>query len=77
MFLRNASRPAARQHEFQRFRLSDPYKWLSQDGLDEIEYSEGDSAVGVNPVPQILTELDVKYRLPLRLSVQIPSPGEA
>jgi hypothetical protein len=39
MFLGQSTRPGSRSQVFQGFRLTDPFEWIFQNGLDQIEDS--------------------------------------
>jgi len=61
VFLRDSSRPAARQHVFQGLGLADANERISKRGLDKFQNAEGSFPVGLVPVPQVLAELGVEH----------------
>lgn len=61
VFLSHTTRPAPGKHIFQRFRLSGTLGWISHDRLDQIEYSDRDTALGFHPKPEVLEEFRLKY----------------
>jgi hypothetical protein len=68
VFLANTTRPAASEHIFERFRLSQPLEWIPHHCLDEIQNSDCDAAFGFDPIAEVLPELSLKDRDPVRVS---------
>jgi hypothetical protein len=48
----------------ERFWLAYPSEWLAKDGLNQIQHTEANSTVGLDPITKILAELRVKHSLP-------------
>ena len=69
VFLADTPRPAACQHISERLRLSQPSKWISHHGLDQIQDSDCGAAFGLDPKTEVLPELKLKYCDPLRISL--------
>lgn len=61
MFLSEASRPGSRGKKLQWLGLSNARKWITQYSFDQVERSQSDLAFNLNPIPQILAELRMKY----------------
>ena len=57
MFLSNATAPATGQRESERLRLTDPFKWVGQNSCYEVEDSESNLTVSLDPVTQIVAKL--------------------
>jgi len=62
MFFRKTARPRTRQRVFERFRFSDPLKWITQNRFDEIERSEDNLSIRCYPVSEVFNELRLKNR---------------
>jgi hypothetical protein len=75
MFLSDPARPTATHYVFQRLRLADACKWLAEDGLDEFKNAESNLSIRVSPIAQILAKPRMKYRFPINVAGQVPSPG--
>src|SRR5438067_13814156 len=75
MLLRDASRPAAGEHIFERLRFADSVKRVANDGIHKVQDSQCDPSVVFNPKTQILTELKINYCLVLSAALQGPSLG--
>ena len=56
------------------FRFPNSLEGIAQDRLDQIDYAKSDSAIGFDPVMQILAKLRVEHGLPLNGSGQGASP---
>ena len=77
MFFGDAAGPRAGQHVFQRFRFPDALKWISHCGFDQVQDSQGDPAIGLDPVAQVLAKFGMKDREPLRPACQVRTRAEA
>jgi hypothetical protein len=73
VLLANTTRPATCQHISQRLRLSQPLKWIPHDCLDEIQQSDCGAAFGFDPRTEVLPELRLEDRDPLRISLHLTS----
>ena len=73
LFLADTTRPAACQHIAERLRLSQPLEWIPHHCLDEIQHSDCGAAVGPDPKTEVLPELRLKNRDPLRISLHLAS----
>ncbi len=62
MFFRKTARPRTRQSIFERFRFSDPLKWITQDRFDEIERSEGNLSIRCYPMSEVFNKLRLENR---------------
>jgi hypothetical protein len=71
VFLADTTRPAAGQHISKRFRLSKPLEWIPHHCLDQIHNSDCGAAFGSNPKTEVLPELRLKDRDPLRISLHL------
>ncbi len=61
MFLRESTRPAARESVLQWLGLTDSGKRSPHDVFDELKSAKCNLPIGFNPVPKILSKLGVKY----------------
>jgi hypothetical protein len=50
MFLGDSAAPTAGLSESERFRLAYPSEWIGENGRHQVEHTERDSAVGLNPI---------------------------
>jgi len=73
VFLANTTRRAACQYISKRLRLSQPLEWIPHHCLHEIQHSDCSAAFRPNPIAQVLPELRLKDRYPLRISLQLTS----
>lgn len=73
VFLADTTRPAACQHISERLRLSRPLEWISHHCLNQIQYSDCGAAFGFDPKTEVLPELRLKDRDPLRISLHLKS----
>ena len=73
VFLADTTRPAACQHISKRLRLSQPLEWISHHCLDQIQHSDRGAAFGFDPKTEVLPELRLKDRDPLRISLHLKS----
>jgi hypothetical protein len=73
VLLANTTRPATCQHIFQRLRLAQPLEWIPHYCLDEIQHSDCGAAFGFEPKTEVLPELRLKDRDPLRISLHLTS----
>ena len=71
VLLANTTRPATCQHISQRLRLSQALEWISHYRLDEIQHSDCGAAFGFDPKTEVLPELSLKDREPLRISLHL------
>jgi hypothetical protein len=71
VFLADTTRPAAGQHISERLRLSQPLERISHHCLDQIQHSHRGAAFGFDPKTEILPELSLKDRGPLRISLHL------
>jgi hypothetical protein len=69
MFLTDTTRPAPCQHISERFRLSESLEWISHHGVDQIQHSDCSATFGFDPKTEVLPELRLKDRDPLRISL--------
>ena len=60
MLLGQAARPEVRPQMFERLRLADSAERVADHHLDELQYPERDTAVGLNPMGQILAKLGLE-----------------
>jgi hypothetical protein len=65
VLLGQPSRPGAREDVLQRLGLTDTGEGVSQNGLDEIQSPQGNSAINLDPVSEILPKLRLKDGDPL------------
>ena len=63
VFFRDPTRPSPREKVLQWFRLPDPDKRLSQNGLDQVQNPQGRPSVGFHPETQIFSKLRLKNGL--------------
>ena len=73
VFLADTTRPAACQHISERLRLSQPLEWITDQCLDEIQNSDCGAAFGFDPKTEVLPELRLEDRDPLRISLHLES----
>jgi hypothetical protein len=73
VFLADTARPAAGQHISERLRLSQSLEWIAHHCLDQIQHSDCDAAFSFDPKTQVLPELRLKDRDPLRISPHLES----
>jgi hypothetical protein len=73
VFLANSTRPAACQHISKRLRLSEPLEWIPHHCFDQIQHSDRGVAFGFDPKAEVLPELRLKDRDPLRISLHLTS----
>lgn len=73
VFLADTTGPAACQHISERLRLSQPLEWISHRGVDQIQHSDCGAAFGFDPIAEVLAELRLKDRDPLRISLHLKS----
>ena len=73
VFLADTTRPAAGQHIFERLRLSRSLEGISHHRLDQIQHSDCDTAFSFKPKTEVLPELRLKDRDPLRISPHLES----
>src|SRR5690242_2354250 len=71
VFLADTTRPAAGQHISERLGLSQSLEWIPHDCLDQIQHSDGGAAFGFDPKTEVLAELRLKDRDPLRISLHL------
>ncbi len=62
MFLRHPPRPASVKVELQRFRLSDAFERIPENGFRELQNSQSGLALRSNPVTQVFSKLGMKDR---------------
>ena len=79
MLLGDPPRPDAGAKEFQRLRFSYALEGVSDDGFHQGENAKGRTALGLDPMAEILSELRLKHRLSLlrfsrEISASEPSP---
>lgn len=60
VLLRQTPRPGPRREILEGLRLPDSLKRIAQDRLDQIERSQRDTPVGLDPVPQVFAKLPLK-----------------
>jgi hypothetical protein len=58
-------RPRAREDMLQRLGLADAMEGISQNGLDEVQSPKGNSAIDLDPMPEIFPKLRLKDGDPL------------
>ena len=73
VFLADTARPAACQHISERLRLPQSLEWISHHGLDQIQHSNCGASFGFDPKTEVLPELRLKDRDPLRISLHLES----
>jgi hypothetical protein len=73
MLLSNTPRPTACQQISEGFRLSQPLEWILHHGLYEVQHSDCGAAFGFDPKTEVLPELGLKDRDPLRISLHLKS----
>src|SRR5579862_4611194 len=73
VFLGDTTRPAACEHISQRLGLSRPLEWIPHYCIDEIQHSDCGAAFGFDPKTEVLPELRLKDRDPLRISLHLAS----
>ena len=73
VFLADTPRPAACEHISERLGLSRPLEWIPHHCLDEIQHSDCGAAFGFDPKAEVLPELRLKDRDPLRISLHLKS----
>ena len=73
VFLADTTRPAACQNISERLRLSQPLEWISHHCLDQVQHSDCGATFGFDPKTQVLPELRLKDRDPLRISLHLKS----
>jgi hypothetical protein len=73
VFLADTTRPAACQHIFERLRFSQPLEWISHHRLDQIQHSDCSAPFALDPKTEVLPELRLKDRDPLRISLHLKS----
>jgi hypothetical protein len=66
MLLCDSARPNMRAHVAQRLRLSDAAERIAHDGIHEVQDTQRDTAVRLDPEPQIVTEFILESRNALR-----------
>ena len=62
VLLRDTPGPTAREHVAERLGSTDTLKRVAQDSFDEIEDSNRNISVALDPVPEILKKFCVEYR---------------
>lgn len=83
VFLADTTRPAAGQHISERFRLSQSLEWISHHCLDQVQHSDCSAPFSLDPKAEVLPELRLKDRKPLRISLHprsldaVPLPFQA
>ena len=65
MFLRDAPRPASGERISERFGFADAFEELAQHRFDEIQNSDRNTAVGLDPIPKIFSEFRLENSEPL------------
>ena len=68
VFLRNASRPTAREQVFEWLRLACALEWIAHYSFDEIQHPERCDPVGLDPIAQILSKLGMEDGEPVTLA---------
>jgi len=63
VLLRDPARPSSFQKMLERLGLANPGEWLTQHGLDQIQHPQGNLAIGLNPVAEVLAEFRVENSL--------------
>ena len=71
VFLADTTRPAACQHISERLGLSHPLEWIPHHCFDQIQDSDCGAAFGLDPITEVLPELTLKGRDPLRISLHL------
>ncbi len=56
VLLCDASAPASRQTVAERFWFSDSLEWVTQDCVNQVQHSEGDISLCLNPISQVFHE---------------------
>ena len=72
VFLGQPARPDTWSEIFEGFRLADSSKRISHDGFDQRDSAQGNSAVGLNPVLQVLNKFGLENSVTLFLSQGLP-----
>jgi hypothetical protein len=75
MLLCEAARPTAGKIMFQSLGFAYAREWISKNRFDNIEGADRNSAVGFNPVAQVLPKLRMENRFPASAGRQVPTPG--
>jgi len=69
VLLSDSPGPAAAEHVFQRFGLSEAFKRIPHDRINQIKDSHRDSALVFDPKSEVLKKLGLKYGNPFSLSL--------
>lgn len=67
MLLGQSTRPRSCGEVLERFRFSDAVKWIAHDRFNEIECSEGDLSVGIDPVAEVFSKFRLEDGVPALL----------
>jgi hypothetical protein len=73
VFLSDTSGPTAAEHIFQWLGFSRAFERISHDCINKVEDPQRDRALVLNPEPEILKKLNLKYREAFNLSLHLAS----
>lgn len=75
VFLGQAAGPDAGGKVFEGFGFADAREWIAHHGFDQFQNAQGDTAVGLHPVPQVFPELRLEYGQTVLIPQGPPRPG--
>lgn len=73
MLLGDPSRPATGEQIFQRLGFAGASERVWQDGLDQLQYSQGDAPFGFDPVTKVLPKIRMEDRFAFNGPSQVPA----